>query len=435
MDSCELRKQRGQSKYLWLGLLVMIFSGLLAACGNATPTVAGGTTANANPAATATTAPPTSQPVATTASNTQHATGTPGTTPAVSTAPANPTTAPTPDPVSYKPVLRFSSASVAVGGNLTVSGEGYPANTGLVIQLGPQSGKIDTDSRVSTDRNGKFTSKVFFVTYPDGSVVKPGNCTLAVATEDGQVKASASVTVLDEAAAKVSPTKLIQDFFATFQTDSNAALAYLGTDLRSKIQQGQTSLPLLLGVQNIPQSVEISLAEGKANTYNIYENFQAGRQFIQMDVDNDTNGSLKILAIRIPNPPPSPVDTAGVRDSAAQNAEQVKAVLEQYSTTISNGQFDQAYQLLSSRYQQEVGSQASFAANQKDTLKQLKLVSANETPVLNAGQSRLIYSAQFQTQVGSQPSNWADGNNTRWVELIKEGNAWRINLIATSPIS
>lgn len=64
--------------------------------------------------------------------------------------------------------------------------------------------------------------------------------------------------------------------------------------------------PLLLGVQNVPQSVEVSRAEGKANTYNVYENFEAGRQYIQMDVANNTEGSLKILAIRIPNPSPAP---------------------------------------------------------------------------------------------------------------------------------
>lgn len=417
----------------------MIVSMLLAACGDATPTPAGGTsTANANPAATPTVPAATAgQPASTTTAPTTRKAGViPGSpTLAVSTAAANNTTTTPTNPAVYKPVIRFSSASVAVGGNLTVSGEGYPANTGLIIQLGPQGGKLDTDSHISTDQNGKFTGKVFFVTYPDGSVIKKGNCTLAVATEDGQVKASAPVTVVEEAAAKVSPTKLIQDFFTTYKTDSKAALAYLGSDLQSKIQQGQTSLPLLLGVQNVPQSVEISLAEGKTTTYNVYENFQAGRQFIQMDVDNDSNGSLKITAIRIPNPPPSPADNGALRDSAAQNAEQVKVVLEQYATTISSGQFEQTYHLFSSRYQQEIGSQANFAASLKDSLKQLKLVSADETPVLNAGQSRLIYSVQFQAQVGNQPSNWADGNNTRWVELIKEGNAWRINLIATSPIS
>jgi hypothetical protein len=312
-----------KTKYVGLILMVWAFCMLLAACGDVTATQPGGPAVSSTPAHTTVVAPTlaaTNTVVATTAAGTtaiaNTVAGTAPATPAISTAPASEDRSG--QAAVYQPEISFSSARVAVGGFIMVTGKGYPANTKLAVQLGPQGGKIAPDSGTLTDNGGKFSCKVYFVTYPDGSVVRPGNSVLAVGTEDGVVKASAVVTVVASPAAgnRTGPAKLIQDFFNTYKSDSKAALAFLGADLQAKIRQGQTTLPQLLGVQNAPVSVEISLAVGTANTYNVYENFEKGRQYIQMDVAGDKEGSLKILAVRIPNPPPPP---AGSGDRAGQS--------------------------------------------------------------------------------------------------------------------
>lgn len=288
-------------------LLLLVFSLLLAACGDATATAL----STATPPTSAVTITTAAITVATTtATSTTSTTATATTTApataqaAVPTAPGSntsPATAVGPTTLAtYHPVISLSSPSVAVGGSLTVSGEGYPANTKLAIQLGPEGGPIATDSRATSDASGKFTSKVFFVTYPDGSVIQAGHCALAVSTEDGLVKTGAVVPVVEApAVARFSPTKLIQDFFTAFKEDPKSAVSLLGSDLQTAIESGKTTLPEMLGVQNAPVSVEVRPVEGKPNTYDVYENFQAGQQYIQMDLASDANGNLKIVAIRI----------------------------------------------------------------------------------------------------------------------------------------
>ncbi len=312
------RSKKDRSKFFLLTvLLALIIPALLAACGEAATPLPG----VAAPPSTATPTAPTGAASSSTAARTTTAaaatsavtqTATPASTLADTTtaAPtASTTAASTVNPADYHPIIRFSSDTVATGESITVSGEGYPARAKLNILLGPQGGKVQPDSATTADASGKFISKVFFVTYPDGTVVKPGKTTIAVATEDGKVRAGANITVLEGSAGRVSPVKLIQDFFATFKTDPQAAQAYLGSGLQAQIKQGKTSLPLLLGVQNVPESVSVTAVAGKDNLFDVYENFQNGKQYIQMEVAGDTGGKLKITNIIIPNPPPVPANS------------------------------------------------------------------------------------------------------------------------------
>jgi hypothetical protein len=439
------RSEKGASKrsrrklFLLTSLLALIVPALLAACGDAATPLAAGVVPTGLATTAAATSPAQTSLPAGTAPATPSAPTTPATTAIAQTAtpasatPAPATAASTVNPAVYHPVIRFSSDSVVTGESLTVSGEGYPANLKLNIQLGPQDGKVENDSTTTADSEGKFKTRVYFVTYPDGAVVKPGKSTIAVATEDGNVKASATVTVLGSSPGRVSPVKLIQDFFAAFKNDQKTALAYLGTDLQEQIKQGKTTLPLLLGVQNVPESVSVTPAAGKDNVFDVYENFQGGKQYIQMIVTSDSGGKLKITNIIIPNPPPVP--SSPTPDAATLVGYQTHPIIEQYAQALGDGQFDQVYKLFSSKYQKESGSETEFAKSQQQTLKQLKVVALDEavSPSLQPG--RAVYLALFLAEVGPQPSNWSDGNNKRWVEMVKEGDAWKINQVATSPIS
>lgn len=221
-------KQRIITRLLLLALLAIMVLTLLAACGD-TPLVSGtvgtatpaSTTANSTTAATTTAVPPTIQqtvttpptvitlptvtvslPTATPVSTSQPqptATQQPATTQPGQPATPNPTAtipAVQTSPV-YNPVIRFSTTSVNIGGSMTVSGSGFPAGAKLAVSLVlPEIGPVGPYASPAVDDKGNFSATVVFEAYPGGKELVPGKVTLKVNTQDGQISASAPLTLV-----------------------------------------------------------------------------------------------------------------------------------------------------------------------------------------------------------------------------------------------
>ncbi len=192
---------------LFLSLISVVY---LAACGDATSTASGSglrgvavptgptaaqTTAVSSPKAATTPgggsptanvmislAPPTSLP-ATTAL--PAAMVRPTATPAIPPGNSGPTAAPVPSTAavspsaSRPPILKLSSTIVAVGGQVTVSGSVFSANTHLKIE-GKTQDEVFTIATLVTDEKGQFSKVVKLDKKPDGAAYGPGDITFVV---------------------------------------------------------------------------------------------------------------------------------------------------------------------------------------------------------------------------------------------------------------
>lgn len=210
-------------------LALMLLSLALAACGEPTttlqPAATTGTTAAATPTVTSVLPTPTTVPATVTPTNTPvivpTATPLPTSTPEPTATPAptntpvpTATTAPTNTPVPatatptatvkvYQPVVWFSAASLKVGDSLTVSGNGYPANTRLEIYLTPEGGAKDGPyATPTTDAQGTFKVTIKLDKTKQGVAFAPGKLSVQASTEGGALGAGAPVTLL----AAVTPT-------------------------------------------------------------------------------------------------------------------------------------------------------------------------------------------------------------------------------------
>lgn len=205
-------------KALPVGLLTLLaISLLLAACGDNTatatpPTTAAATTAAATTVAATTaavtTASATTAPAATTASAATTAaatTSTTTTTAAASTTSAAATTASgvtTPaattasaSTASGTPKVNLQNTTALIGTTITVAGEGFPANTWLTIQFGPNDTTRSVASLALSGADGKFSAPLILSAYGDGSAITPGKNTILVSTQDGKVTSTTSLTL------------------------------------------------------------------------------------------------------------------------------------------------------------------------------------------------------------------------------------------------
>ncbi|MDB5081105.1 MAG: hypothetical protein JWP00_3029 [Chloroflexi bacterium] len=197
-----------------LGILVLLMVGLLAACGDNTATTAPATTAaattaplGATPAATtavttaisATTAAVTSTIAAVTSTIAAPTTAasvltTAAVTTVVTTSTAA-TTAAGSGTATGTPAIKLPSDTVVAGTTITITGEGFPGDTWLTIQFGPGETPRENASLALTDASGKFQGQLILNAYGDGSRIVPGKNIIVVATQDGKVKTSASLTI------------------------------------------------------------------------------------------------------------------------------------------------------------------------------------------------------------------------------------------------
>lgn len=179
-------------------MLVLVWAGLLAACGETTPVSQNGlgaATATAATTSTATTIPASATPtqaIATVTPTTQRpATVTPAAATPITTHPATATAT-----AEVKPVIRFSAVSIKVGETMTVSGSGYPANTKLNIALTKNnSSPFGSYATPTTDAKGSFSTPVKFDGYDHAKALDPGEYRVLVSVAGGGPAASAPLTL------------------------------------------------------------------------------------------------------------------------------------------------------------------------------------------------------------------------------------------------
>lgn len=255
--------------------------------------------------------------------------------------------------------------------------------------------------------------------------VTPGVITSARSTV--KEKGSATTRQNSEDASKEA-TRLAGDFLRAFQQGDSQSINYLGDELKRKITSGQTTLPLLLGVQNRPISVEVSLVSDEAVYIRqglLY--FQGGRNFVRLELEQQAAG-LKITGVYPEG------DTATPRSSAGQDAREAEAVITGFFESIDSQNYQAAFKVLSNRYRQEVNGPDEFAATYKGAIKSIKVTGSTQEDVVGIGENHLIYKIQLQVQVGQSPSNFNNGINVEWIKLVKPGQEWQIDQIASSPI-
>jgi hypothetical protein len=197
---------------LLMSLVLLTVGLLLAACGDNTATTAPAATTSAATTGTTTSAATTAAmttPAATTAS--AAATTSAGITAAVTT--SAPTTAVATTGVaatagtgaSGTARITLPGDSAVAGTTLDISGEGFPPDSWLTVKFGPGDTTRENASLALTDPAGKFKTQLILSAYGDGSKIMPGKNTIEVASQDGQVKATTSLTI--QAAPAPTPTK------------------------------------------------------------------------------------------------------------------------------------------------------------------------------------------------------------------------------------
>ena len=225
---------------LSLSLVAML---LLAACGDATATATLPSTP-AQPAATATSAvtvapsTPTPLPVATVRPT---ATAVPVTAPSLTKVPVTdnlptPSTAPQGTPATKTPVLQLSDTNVAVGGQVTLSGTNFSANTPLKLE-GKTQDKTFSIASLVTDAKGQFSRVVRLDKQPDGTSYQPGDLTFVVTTSANGTASTITLRVQDAAKATLSVSQTAVKFGTEFTVS--------GTNFPPN-----TEVTLLGGVQN-----------------------------------------------------------------------------------------------------------------------------------------------------------------------------------------
>lgn len=296
--------KRLRSKLYFTGIMAVLLTLALAACGDPTATTQPvSVTATATNAVTTaattqatTTALPTVTPVATTVPATTSATPTPAVTTAVATTPATTvaTTTPATTPATtsgpqYKPVLKASTLEVKIGGQVTLTGSGYPANTELEVNGGVQNPALKY-GKVKTDGQGKFT----FPLNLDVVSYVPGSFTFEAGTPDRSIGAIVTVTLLSDGHPQT--VKFTQDFFnALTRNDDQNATKYLSAKLQMRVQNEHLTLGQLLGLARQPSTVEVSELNGKQYNVQALMHFAGGDYILYLQVLNDTNGQLKII--------------------------------------------------------------------------------------------------------------------------------------------
>jgi hypothetical protein len=193
---------------LGLSLLALV---TLAACGDLTATI---TSNQSGAAAGATVTPTVGKPVSVSptvpfspATTTALAAAT--TSPAVPAATKTPTittqsaVATTVVPAHTAPVVKLSDTVVPVGGQVTLSGSGFSANTRLKIEGGYQATDL-TLATLLTDEKGQFSKIIKFDKTPQGKDYVPGPFTFVITTAANGTGTKAVVTLQEPS--KVSLT-------------------------------------------------------------------------------------------------------------------------------------------------------------------------------------------------------------------------------------
>jgi hypothetical protein len=186
-------------------------------------------------------------------------------------------------------VLKASTLQVKIGGQVTLTGSGYPARTEIEVNGGVQNPALKY-GKIKTDSQGKFS----FTINLDVVSYLPGPFTFEAGTPDRSLGAIVTVTLLSDG--NPPTVKFTQDFFnALIRNDDQNAIKYLSAKLQTQVQNEKLTLGQLLGMARQPNAVEVSELSGKQYNVQALMHFAGGDYILYLQVLNDTNGQLKII--------------------------------------------------------------------------------------------------------------------------------------------
>jgi hypothetical protein len=166
----------------------------------ATTTSAGSPTANVMISL----APPTATPL-------PAATVRPTATPATAQTTTGPTAAPVPStaasaPAGMPPILKLSETNIDIGGQVTISGSGFSANTRLKIE-GKTQGQTFAIANLITDGKGQFAKLVKLDKKPDGTAYVPGDFTFVVTSSANGTASTITLRIREVSKATLAVSK------------------------------------------------------------------------------------------------------------------------------------------------------------------------------------------------------------------------------------
>jgi hypothetical protein len=201
----------------------------------------------------------------------------------------------------YNPALVANPRSMLLGSEISLSGSGYPANTSLKLLGGAQNPGVNYGT-VKTDTQGKFIHKLKLDKTPDGNAYVAGYWSFVAVTPDD--KLSAMVTInLAANQNELSVLTVSEQFFdAVIKNDDAAALKFLSSKQRTRIEKGEQTLGQFLQIARQPNRADVMLYN-QAKGYNALAvlQFAGGTKGLYLLVGPDADGSTKIIDV-MPQP-------------------------------------------------------------------------------------------------------------------------------------
>jgi hypothetical protein len=221
-----------------------------------------------------------------------------------------------------------------------------------------------------------------------------------------------------------APAAVVWDLLDSLQSDSSvgANAKYLTPALQAEISSGHP-IPELLAVQDryISFGVDPSqlLEDGRHAIVTAGLNF--GSPVLRTFVLTKMNGGWQVETIISYSEPLNEV-SADIQDSSL--------VVLQYVWDLASGAPDAAWELLTSDTQ-ALSSQDQLASSAAET----KQFSLTGLALLSELQDRMIYELRLWVSLNGSSTNWTEGENLRFVELMNTPDGWRISSFSDQPLN
>ena len=220
-----------------------------------------------------------------------------------------------------------------------------------------------------------------------------------------------------------APAAVVWEFLNSFQSDSSATTnaKYITPALQSEITSGHSLLELL-AVQEQYKTFGVDpsqlLEDGRHALVTAGLNY--GSPVLRSFALSKSNGSWQIETIISYSEPLNEISTD------ISNSSQV---ILQYAWDLANGAPDAAWGLLTSDTQALI-SQDQLAASASEA----KDFSITNLTLLSELQDRMIYEARFWVSLNGSSTNWAEGENVRFLEIMNTPDGWRISSVSDQPL-
>jgi hypothetical protein len=220
------------------------------------------------------------------------------------------------------------------------------------------------------------------------------------------------------------PAATVWKFLDSVETDASGSAnsQYLSPALQSEISSGHP-LPELLAIQGQYRSFDIEpsrlLEDGQHALVTAGLNY--GSPVLRSFLLSRTSGGWQIETLISYSEPLTEL-SADIRTSSQ--------VVLQYAWDLASGAPDAAWGLLTSDTQALI-SQDQLSASASEA----KQFSITSLALLSELQDRMIYEVRLWVSLNGSSTNWTEGENVRFVDLMNTPAGWRIASMSTQPLS